>query len=162
MRLKKLGNWIQYTGGMGKTFYFNETTYEFQWERPEELGDEEEGGGGGGGTLTDNSPEKQKTPQKANTPPPKDKAKGGGEKKRAKDRAEKQIAKILQEWTTYRDPNTGMAFWYNKQSGESLWEPPPGLSELERKLDKMAAEMAEDGEDDGDAVVVDGDDDLGI
>ena len=55
-----------------------------------------------------------------------------------------------------------MAFWYNKQSGESLWEPPPGLSELERKLDKMAAEMAEDGEDDGDAVVVDGDDDLGI
>ena len=41
MRLKKIGDWIQYTGGMGKVFYFNEKTYEFQWERPEELGDDE-------------------------------------------------------------------------------------------------------------------------
>ena len=47
MRIKKIGNWIQYTGGMGKTFYFNEQTYEFQWERPEECDAVEEAGDGG-------------------------------------------------------------------------------------------------------------------
>ena len=46
MRIKKIGEWIQYTGGMGKTFYFNEKTYEFQWEKPDEVAAAGEGEGG--------------------------------------------------------------------------------------------------------------------
>ena len=148
MRLKKLGEWIQYTGGGGKTFYFNEKTYEFQWERPEALG-EEEGGGGGEGPV--------------------EAAKGGGgkgdgakiKKAREKKGVEQGIAKIMQVWTTYRDPETGLTFWHNKENGESLWEPPPGLADLEKKLQAMARDK-EDEEDDGEAMVVGDDLDLGI
>ena len=34
MRIKKMGSWIQYSGPGGRTFYFNEETGFFQWERP--------------------------------------------------------------------------------------------------------------------------------
>ncbi|GMH71380.1 hypothetical protein TrLO_g3872 [Triparma laevis f. longispina] len=163
MRIKKIGEWIQYTGGMGRTFYFNEKTYEFQWEKPEEVSaaGEGDGGGGGGGecglvdnpSKTSSSPVKQLSPQKTN--PKQDKA------KKALLRAQREKARLLQEWTTYRDPGSGMTFWHNNLSGESLWEPPPGFAELEKKLKIMADEMEEDDDDEG-AVVVGGLDDLGI
>ena len=177
MRLKKLGNWIQYTGGMGKTFYFNESTYEFQWERPEELGEDEEGGGvggGGGGGGEGEGREKEgggkggatnkdgKTPKNnATKTAAKQETPEAMKAKKEKEQTEKGIAKIMQSWTTYRDPNSGLAFWHNVNNGESLWEAPPGLADLERKLQKMAGEM-EDEEEDADAMVVNGDDDLGI
>ena len=133
MRIKKIGNWIQYTGGMGKTFYFNERTYEFQWERPEECdaGEEAGDGGGSGGAST---------PSRGGAKGAKQQAKGGGggggsrdaKEKTNKDKTEKAIARaqrermrLLQEWTTYRDPKTGMTFWHNNLTQESLWEPPP-------------------------------------
>lgn len=37
MRLKRISDWIEYHGQGGKTFYYNETTREFQWERPVDL-----------------------------------------------------------------------------------------------------------------------------
>ena len=69
--------------------------------------------------------------------------------------------RLLQEWTTYRDPKTGMTFWHNNLTNKSLWEPPPGLAELESKLQKMAEELEEDEEDEG-AVGINDVDDLGI
>ncbi|GMH77456.1 hypothetical protein TrST_g9206 [Triparma strigata] len=166
MRIKKIGEWIQYTGGMGKTFYFNEKTYEFQWEKPEEVSAAGENGGGGGGGgkeegeggLVDKPA--NSSPSKSKQPSPQKNSKQEKAKK-ALARAQREKARLLQEWSTYRDPNSGMTFWHNNMTGESLWEPPPGLAELERKLAKMAEEMEEDEDDEG-AVVVGGLDDLGI
>lgn len=35
MRLKKVGDWIQYSTEQGYTFYYNEKTGDFQWSNPE-------------------------------------------------------------------------------------------------------------------------------
>ena len=37
MRLKRVSDWIEYHGQGGKTFYYNEQSREFQWERPVDL-----------------------------------------------------------------------------------------------------------------------------
>ena len=47
MRLKKVGDWIQYVTGQGPTFYYNDKNGEFQWVDPEN-NDESAGGGGAG------------------------------------------------------------------------------------------------------------------
>ena len=51
MRLKRIGEWIQYCVDGGNVFFYNETTGEFQWERPVELANTNEGGAGGAGEL---------------------------------------------------------------------------------------------------------------
>lgn len=33
------------------------------------------------------------------------------------------------EWAAYKDPNTGMRFWYNHVTGASQWETPEGYDE---------------------------------
>ena len=35
MRLKKVGEWIQYRTSAGKTFYYNQDSGEFQWDSPD-------------------------------------------------------------------------------------------------------------------------------
>lgn len=35
MRLKKIGDWIQYMTETGQTFYYNDKNGEFQWVNPE-------------------------------------------------------------------------------------------------------------------------------
>ena len=37
MRLKRIGEWIQYSGPNGRTFFFNESTGVFTWQRPLDL-----------------------------------------------------------------------------------------------------------------------------
>lgn len=34
MRLKKVGEWIQYRTSAGRTFYYNQDSGEFQWDSP--------------------------------------------------------------------------------------------------------------------------------
>ena len=63
------------------------------------------------------------------------------------------------EWTNYRDPGSGLTFWYNKITQQSLWEPPPGFAKLEAKLKKMVDDLDEEEEE---AFVVGEDDDLGL
>ena len=171
MRIKKIGQWIQYTGGMGKTFYFNEKTFEFQWEKPENMGFDD--GGGEKKKKNKNKKDKNKGANDdtkkntaAATSAAADISKNSSGKKN--DNSKKQIAnllsqkeQILQEWKTYRDPETNMTFFYNESTQESLWEPPPGLTQLEQKLQSLMEQHEADDED-GDAAVVDGLDDLGI
>ena len=134
MRIKKIGDWIQYTGGMGRTFYFNEKTYEFQWEKPESIGGGEgegdggKGEGGGGGLVDDNdnanngggkggktsSPNRSPSRSPSRSPPPKTKQEKA---KKAMARAQREKMRILQEWMTYRDPNTGMTYYHNSTTG---------------------------------------------
>ena len=170
MRMKKIGKWIQYTGGMGRTFYFNEKTYEFQWERPEECGPEEGGGvDANANHKASDGGQSSSGPRRRSSPPSgsgraalRDKPDAAAPRNKAlMAKAQQEKMKILQEWTAYRDPNTGMTFWHSSSTNESLWEPPPGLAELEKKLEKMAEELEEDEDNEG-AVVVGGLDDLGI
>ncbi|CAM9473319.1 unnamed protein product [Chrysoparadoxa australica] len=87
MRLKREGEWITYSME-GKHFYYNDSTHEFQWERPAELAalPGHEGGGEGAGSG----------------------ARSSG-------------------WEAYKDPNTGLVFWYHQETGASQWEPPEGV-----------------------------------
>jgi hypothetical protein len=41
MRLKRIGEWIQYSTEAGQTFYYNEKNGEFQWVNPESKGQDE-------------------------------------------------------------------------------------------------------------------------
>ena len=34
MRLKKIGDWIQYRTSAGRTFYYNQTSGDFRWDNP--------------------------------------------------------------------------------------------------------------------------------
>ena len=173
MRIKKIGQWIQYTGGMGKTFYFNEKTFEFQWEKPENMGFEEEEGkkgkgkgkgkkeGSGGGSKSNTG-----AGADDGSVAPKSNAKKSAKPKPSSDKKEiallmQQKSEILQSWKTYRDPETNMTFYYNEVTQESLWELPPGLAALEEKLRKLVERQGGEEEDD-EAAVVDGIDDLGI
>ncbi|CAM9827182.1 unnamed protein product, partial [Ectocarpus sp. 8 AP-2014] len=92
MRLKREGDWIEYTLPDGNVFYYNDKNNEFQWERPDDLSstavaqewaDEDErleGDTGIGGSTGD--------------------------------------------WMAFKDPSTGLVFWYNQVTDESQWEPP--------------------------------------
>ena len=169
MRIKKIGVWIQYTGGMGKTFYFNEKTFEFQWETPENMGFDEPPDKK---KLKKNEDrvEKGKTKKTNNGPPPSKKnsnqgnnnnnAKNKNKNKELMASLEQDKANILAMWKTYRDPETNMTFFYNEVTQESLWEPPPGLTMLEKKLATLMEQLGDDEDEDDEAMVVNGDDDL--
>ncbi|CAM9133561.1 unnamed protein product, partial [Discosporangium mesarthrocarpum] len=91
MRLKREGEWLQYTLPDGNVFYYNDTTNEFQWERPAELS-----------PLADPEPWNELN-SLGNVS--EDREDGNG-------------------WGAFKDPNTGLVFWYNYKTGESQWEPP--------------------------------------
>ncbi|CAM9091039.1 unnamed protein product [Phaeothamnion confervicola] len=108
MRLRRKGDWLEYTVKEGKTFYFNDKTNAFQWERPSgepkavavaDPGRDpgrsaNSGGSGGGGSGTG----------------------GGG--------GADGTAAGGSNWVAYKDPASGLVFWYSHVTGESRWEPP--------------------------------------
>ncbi len=93
MRLKRQGDWIEYTLPDGNVFYYNDKNNEFQWERPDDLSSraasqewaEEEDGALEGSNNVENA---------------------------------------IGDWTAFKDPSTGLVFWYNHVTDESQWEPP--------------------------------------
>ena len=103
MRLKRVSDWIEYHGQGGKTFYYNETSREFQWERPVDLA----------------PPEPKEEPEPVQT-------ENGGEMWQS----DTPVA-VAPEWFPYKDPNTGMRFWYNHTTGASQWETPEGVNEAD-------------------------------
>lgn len=89
MRLKREGDWIEYTLPDGNVFYYNDRNNEFQWERPDQLLDTP-----GEEVLKDDT-----------------------------------VADATSgDWAAFKDPSTGLVFWYNQVTGESQWEPPEELS----------------------------------
>lgn len=91
MRLRREGDWIEYTLPDGNVFYYNDKNNEFQWERPDQL-------------PVDLSPE-----ERAEEEGPVD---------------DKAANATTGDWTAFKDPSTGLVFWYNHVTGESQWEPP--------------------------------------
>lgn len=91
MRLKREGDWIEYTLPDGNVFYYNDKNNEFQWERPDQL------------------------------------SAGPSSEERAEEESpigDKAADAAIGDWTAFKDPSTGLVFWYNHVTGESQWEPP--------------------------------------
>lgn len=91
MRLKREGDWIEYTLPDGNVFYYNDKNNEFQWERPDQL-----------------------SPRSAS------------EECFQIERFDGDTAAeaTVGDWAPFKDPSTGLVFWYNHVTGESRWEPP--------------------------------------
>ncbi len=96
MRLSRDGDWISYTAPDGRILYYNDTTSEFQWERPALLlpiTPEINGDGDGGQGLI-----------------------GSGE--------DQMMADAASQWIKYKDPASGLSFWHDHKSGASKWGAP--------------------------------------
>ena len=148
MRLKRVGDWIQYLTETGQTFYYNEKNGDFQWVDPEEAGS-------GSDALM-----KKKRSLGSNA----DTTKGLGRKMSSK------VSFDMKSWKPYKDPETGSLFWYNSKTQISQWECPfDEIEELkedpnyDETADRLRMKEEKDKEDeDEDAVEVLDDDDLGI
>lgn len=116
MRLKKVGDWIQYSTGAGRVFYYNEKNGDFKWVTPES---EAEGNSVQGAAPT--------------TPAPS--SSGSGEAAPAGSGGSSAIDAELSNWRAYRDPTTGAIFWFNKVTNVSQWECPD--AKLEGQLQEL-------------------------
>ena len=101
MRLKKIGEtpWIQYSGPGGRTFYFNEASGHFQWERPAVAGEK---------LIASSNTDRTLKTDVCN------RALGG-------------TMTELSDWQKYQDPESGGYYYYNHQTGESTWKEPEGF-----------------------------------
>eukprot|EP00752_Nemacystus_decipiens_P001469 g1445.t1 len=94
MRLKRQGDWIEYTLPDGNVFYYNDKNNEFQWERPDD--------------LSSHAPSQE-----------------WAEEDGCLDGAvDADNSNSVGDWTAFKDPSTGLVFWYNHVTDESQWEPP--------------------------------------
>ena len=137
MRLKRVGDWIQYLTETGRTFYYNEKNGEFQWVEPDK------GGSGSAGSAASGAGGK---PGTADEGVGDGTATGGGGGSSMPD---------LGDWKPYKDPETGAVFWYNQKTNVSQWECPFDSPNLNSGNDR-------DLDGDEEAVQVITDDDLGI
>ncbi|CAM9456155.1 unnamed protein product [Hapterophycus canaliculatus] len=100
MRLKRHGEWIEYTLPDGNVFYYNDQSNEFQWERPDDLS---------------SRPLSPKLADEEDCPT-----------------SNPGIDASIGDWTAFKDPSTGLVFWYNHVTDESQWETPGDDTEAER------------------------------
>lgn len=107
MRLKREGDWIQYTLPDGNVFYYNDKSNEFQWERPDQLSSR---------AVSEDWPEEGLEDDTAET-----------------------ADAIQGDWGAFKDPSTGLVFWYNHVTGESQWEPPDEVSTAEEGQNDTAS-----------------------
>lgn len=107
MRLKREGDWIQYTLPDGNVFYYNDKSNEFQWQRPDQLSPR---------VVSEGSPEEGLEDGTAETA---DATHG--------------------DWGAFKDPSTGLVFWYNHVTGDSQWEPPDEVSTAGEGRDDAAS-----------------------
>ena len=94
MRLQKTGDWIKYRTEMHNIFYYNEENGNFQWIPPEENTDKNNQG------LILNDP---------NTMIPNDQS---------------TISLTEDDWTEYKDSETGAVYWFNHKTNISQWDSP--------------------------------------
>ncbi|CAM9559524.1 unnamed protein product, partial [Scytosiphon promiscuus] len=92
MRLKRQGEWIEYTLPDGNVFYYNDQSNEFQWERPDDLSSR---------ALSPKWADEEGVPTSDN-----------------------DVNASVGNWTAFKDPSSGLVFWYNHVTDASQWEPP--------------------------------------
>lgn len=112
MRLKKVGDWIQYSTGAGRIFYYNDKNGDFKWVTPE----------------IDTSVASAKHSDLPFSPNTQHQDSGSPFKKQSNSSSATTSAKApqvaaaaheempaeLSEWRAYKDPGTGAMFWYNE------------------------------------------------
>ncbi|CAM9772485.1 unnamed protein product [Ectocarpus fasciculatus] len=105
MRLKREGDWIEYTLPDGNVFYYNDKNNEFQWERPDDLSST-------AAVSQEWADEDERLESDTN------------------------IGGSTGDWMAFKDPSTGLVFWYNHITDESQWEPPEEDKEVgDRRAD---------------------------
>ena len=114
MRLKREGDWIQYTTEGGKTFYYNEKSCSFQWEDPfatlqakSKISVQPSHSTSAGESQSD----------VRHNEPTIDLPSTSTERKL-------DIEQRTTEWKPYLDESTGHVFWYNHVTKVSQWENP--------------------------------------
>jgi hypothetical protein len=150
MRLKRVGEWIQYVTESGQTFYYNDKNGEFQWVNPHTEKQEREN------TLK-NSEDIRKGNSRDRNTMTNDNVDNNDYKRNSFNRNDSDLYKTG-PWKPYQDPETGTIFWYNSETKVSQWECPeesipPSLRNKQEKIDE---------DDDHEALTVTGLDDLGI
>jgi hypothetical protein len=125
MRLKREGDWIQYTTEGGKTFYYNEKTCSFQWEDP---------------FITKSAKSKiivQPSYSTSSDTHEEEKKHSGMDRKKLPENSSNDSDDVLNflktdpnyrheitDWKPYTDEATGHIFWYNHVTKISQWENP--------------------------------------
>ncbi len=109
MRLRKDGDWISYTAPDGRTLYYNDTTSEFQWERPV--------------LLLPITPEMKVDGD-------------GGQGDGVIESAQGQtMTNAGSQWIKYKDPASGLSFWHDHKSGTSKWGIPSTVNQQQHRTE---------------------------
>lgn len=121
MRLKKVGDWIQYSTGAGRVFYYNDKNGDFKWVTPEIDIDTSDPGDLHNGVGTPNmgrqpsdSPFGHSNAPSANNSVKMSGAASAVKSPPAASLSKEVVPEGLSEWRAYKDPNTGAMFWYNE------------------------------------------------
>jgi hypothetical protein len=128
MRLKREGDWIQYTTEGGKTFYYNEKTCSFQWEDPFITKSAKSKVIVQPSYSTSSDTHEQEEKKNSTT----------NERKKPQDNNSSNdsddVLNFLKtdpnyrheqtDWKPYTDESTGHVFWYNHVTKVSQWENP--------------------------------------
>lgn len=143
MRLKRVGDWVQYRTEMGQTFFYNDKNGEFSFTPPPSIVSVQQAEMAMLDVIS--------------------KGNSGGKNNATKDTnstsasKDKETEKLCEGWRPYKDPETGSLFWYNEKTNVSQWECP---------LDSLVAATLikeVEGEDEtSGAIVVADENDLGI
>jgi len=122
MRLKRMGDWIQYVTESGQTFYYNEKNADFQWHPPKSIA----GNSNSNKSLSSNSSSHKRGIDNNVVDAAVD----------ARNNQQHQRQGSLDSgtlddgrdgfgnWRPYKDPASGELFWYNEVTHVSQWETP--------------------------------------
>lgn len=119
MRLKREGDWIEYTTEKGKSFFYNEKDGAFQWESPFAT------------VPVLNRSDTQKKQRAANVDSTSEQRQTQAVHPDVDLDAESSLSAaisprtpIYSAWKPYVDEATGAVFWYNEETKVSQWENP--------------------------------------
>jgi len=107
MRIKRHGDWIEYTTESGRTFYYNDKDGSFQWDPP---------------FATNNATANNKTATNNKTNSTSASATNYTTTTTTTTDPAEQNAHY--PWRAYIDPESGSVFWYNEVTFVSQWELP--------------------------------------
>eukprot|EP01041_Mallomonas_annulata_P005388 gene5388-10775_t len=105
MRMRKIGEWIEYRTEMDQIFYYNDKNGDFQWVNPN--------------ASTDTTSTSYETPAADIWTAAAATSTMGTEGDNSS-----EIANDLNDWRAYQDPESGSMFWYNHKTNISQWECP--------------------------------------
>ena len=110
MRLKKVGDWIQYSTGAGRIFYYNDKNGDFKWITQD--------------VQADNNSSQSNVPSTIQQKQERQEDKSKNTTTGMEHESSAPPSDSLSDWRAYKDPNTGAIFWFNKRTNVSQWECP--------------------------------------